>query len=186
MKKLSEVGVYSDFPSFAHFEVRFSLNTSVDRAVALAAKGLGKLNSFKDTIETSVAGHSGAFLVDRSFEVGVAEGLYFNYLDDEEVERIGKVLRSAASIDFMIYVSYKYRKGIRFVSLLPDRYLVRINFKSSLIRTFQLCGMGRTPSYDIIVLASSLIDTGAKDQGFEGVVFNIESLEDSRKTEKIV
>jgi hypothetical protein len=55
-----------------------------------------------------------------------------------------------------------------------------------LIRVFQIGGMGRTPPYDIIVLASNQIDTGAKDQGFEGVVFNIENLEDSRKTEKIV
>ena len=180
------MGIYSGFPSFAHFEARFSLNTSVDKAVALSASGLGKLNRFSDVIETSVAGRSGAFLVDRSFEVGIAEGLYFNYLDEDEVARAVKVLQSVSSIDFMVYVSYKYCKGGRSVNLLPDRYLIRFNFKSSLIRVFQLGGMGRTPPHDIIVLASNQIDTGARDQGFEGEVFNIEDLEDSRKTEKIV
>jgi hypothetical protein len=180
------VGIYLDFPSFAHFETRFTLNTSADSAATYAAKGFGKLNEFMDAIETSVAGHAGAFLVERTFEVGIAEGLYFNYLDKDEVERIAKVLPSISAIDFIIYVNYKYRKGDRLVSLLPDRYLVRISFASSSIRVFQLGGMRRTPPSDVLLLASTQIDSGAQDSGFRGAVFNIEGLEDSRKTEKIV
>jgi hypothetical protein len=180
------VGIYPDFPSFAHFETRFTLNTPVDVAATYVASGFGRLNDFSDNIETSVAGHSGAFLVQRTFEVGIAEGLYFNYLDEDEVERVAKVLPSTSAIDFIVYVNYKYRKGSKIVSLLPDRYLIRFSFASYSIRVFQLGGMRRTPPSDVLLLASTQIDSGAQASGFQGAVFNIEGLEDSRKTEKIV
>lgn len=183
---MDQIGIYSHFPSFAHFEARFTLNTSVSRATSLAACGFGMLNRFKDEIETSVAGHSGAFSVERTFEVGIGEGLYFNYLDEDEVKRIAGLSLPASSVDFIVYVNYKYSKRGRLVSVLPDRYLIRFSFVTSSIRVFQLGGMGRTPPNDVIVLASSQIDCEAKASGFEGAVFNIEGLEDSRKTEKIV
>lgn len=180
------MGIYSDFPSFAHFEIRFSLNTSMDKAVAFTARGFERLNNLRDAIETSVAGHSGSYWVERTFEVGIAEGSYFNYLDEDEVKRFAKIPLSGSSIDFIVYVNYKYRKGSKLVGLLPDRYLIRFSFASSSIRVFQLGGMRRTLPNDVIVLVSNLIDSGAKAGGFEGVVFSIEGLEDSRKTEKIV
>jgi hypothetical protein len=158
----------------------------MNNAATFAASGFGRLNDFRDAIETSVAGRSGPFWVERTFEVGIAEGLYFNYLDEDEVKRVVRVLPSASAIDFIVYVNYKYRKGNRLVSLLPDRYLIRFSFASSSIRVFQLGGMRRTQPNDLIVLASTLIDSRAQAGGFHGTVFSIEGLEDSRKTEKIV
>lgn len=183
---MNGLGIYSDFPSFSHFEIGFSLNTSVDKAVIYIVNGFGALNTLEDNIDTSVAGHSGAFSVGRSFEVGMAEGLYFNYIDAHEVERITKLSPYPSSVDFLVYVNYKYEKGRKLVSLLPDRYLIRFSFEDSLIRVFQLGGLRRTPPDDVIVLVAGLIDSCAKSHGFEGVVLNIEDLEDSRKTEKIV
>jgi hypothetical protein len=171
------IGIYLDFPSFAHFEIRFSLNVSLDKAATFAVCGFGALNNFKDDIETSVAGHSGAFSVERTFEVGIAEGLYFNYLDENEVKRITNLSLPPSSVDFIVYVNYKYSKRGKVVSLLPDRYLIRLSFATSSIRVFQLGGMGRTLPNDVIVLGASLIDFGAKANGFQGKVFNIEGLE---------
>jgi hypothetical protein len=183
---MNGLGIYSDFPSFSHFEIRFSLNTPEDKAVIFVVNGFGALNTLEDNIDTSVAGHSGAFSVERSFEVGMAEGLYFNYIDGQEVERITKLSPLPSSVDFLVYVNYKYEKGRKLVSLLPDRYLIRFSFEASLIRVFQLGGLRRTPPDDVIVLVAGLIDSCAKSRGFEGAVLNIEGLEDSRKTEKIV
>lgn len=173
--------MYSDFPPFAHLALRFSLNVLGASAENLAMRGLSSLNHFRDKIKTSVAGHSGAFLVERSFEIGIAEGLYFNYLDGFEVVRISSLPLTQQSVDFIVYINYRYSRARKFVSLLPDRYIIRLSFSTSTLKLFQMSGLRRTEPEDLVTLIVGLINDEGRNSGLAEDMMTIENLKEPQK-----
>jgi hypothetical protein len=159
---MTELGIYNDFPAFTHLDVHFSSRVPLPRAIMVVSSGFHKLNSLEDRVSTWVAGRSGTFSVGRTFEVGIAEGLYFNYLDELELERISKLSPSPPTIDFVVYINYRYSKRDRVASLLSDRYLVRVSIDSSSIKVFQLGGLRRTAPEDLVTVIIGSINSQAK------------------------
>lgn len=173
------MGVYRDFPSFAHLDVRFSMRTRSQKAAALIASGFGGLNSLRDRVDTWVAGRSGVLSVDRTFETGIAEGLYFNYLDERELELLSKLSPSPLTIDFIVYVNYRYLGRGRVVNLLPDRYLVRVSIDSPSIKVFQMGGLRRTAPEDLVEVIIGSINSQAKSRGQEEDILTTQGLQES-------
>jgi hypothetical protein len=178
---MGELGVYSDFPPFAHLDLRFSLSVLEASAETLAMRGLSRLNHFRDKMKTSVAGHSGAFLVERSFEIGIAEGLYFNYLDELEVDRISSLSLTQQSVDFIVYINYRYSKARKFVNLLPDRYIIRLSFSTSTVKLFQMSGLRRTEPEDLVTLIIGLINDEGHNSGLVKDMITVENLKEPQK-----
>nr|MDO8100272.1 hypothetical protein [Candidatus Njordarchaeota archaeon] len=162
---MGELGIYHDFPPFTHLDIRFSTRVPTPKTIALITGGIGKLNDLEERVNTWVAGRSGMFSVDRTFEVGIAEGLYFNYLDKREVERISKLSPPPSTIDFIVYINYRYLKRDKVVSLLSDRYLLRVSVDSSSIKVFQMGGLRRTAPEDLITTIIGSINSQAKSSG---------------------
>jgi hypothetical protein len=159
---MTELGIYNDFPAFTHLYVRFSTRIPAPRAIMLISGGFYKLNSLGDRVSTWVAGRPGSFSVDRTFEVGIAEGLYFNYLDEFELERVSRLSPLPLTVDFVVYINYRYSKEDRIASLLSDRYLVRVSVDSSSIKVFQLGGLRRTAPEDLVTVIIGSINSQAK------------------------
>lgn len=137
-----------------------------------------KLNKIEDKVDTSIAGYDGSFSVTRSFEVGVAEGLCFNYLDEDQAGRVSRLSAAPLSLDFIVYINYRYVKNARTVNLVPDRYIVRFSMLPSSIRVFQLSGMRRTePEILVATIAESINREGRLD-GFDGDIITIEDLQE--------
>jgi len=176
---MDELGIYHDFPPFAHLDIRFSTRMPTPKAVALIAGGFCNLNSLEDRVNTWVAGRSGMYSVNRTFEVGIAEGLYFNYLEEREVERISKLSPPPPTIDFIVYINYRYLRRDKVVSLLSDRYLVRVSVEISSIKVFQMGGLRRTAPEDLVAVIIGSINSQAKPSGQDEDVLIVPGLQES-------
>lgn len=65
-----------------------------------------------------------------SFEFGIADGVEFNYLDEEELNRLRKriVERALPALDFFCVVRYHIKKGEKRVPLKFDYHMLRFIF----------------------------------------------------------
>ena len=176
-----ELGVYSGFPTFSHLVVRLQLKRTGSDVFALIASALKKLNGLEDHIDASVAKHSGSILVKRSFEVGIAEGLCFNYLDESEVNRFSELIVKPTSVDYIIYVNYSYVREGRINNLLSDRYIIRFSLSPSEMRLFQISGLKRTDPEALVSIIARLINGEAVVAGYEGDVVSIEDYQEPQK-----
>jgi hypothetical protein len=171
---MGELGVYSGFPSFSHLEIKLSLGKSGVEMAVLITRGLSRLNSLEDYIDTSIAGHAGSFSAKRFFEVGIAEGICFNFLDEQETDRMSKHSEPPISIDFIVYVNYRCLGEGKPTTLLPDRYLIRFCLTPPSIRVFHLSGLRRTEPEALVAAIAGLINMEAHAYGLEKDVVTIE------------
>lgn len=178
---MGELGVYSDFPTFSHLTVRLLLNRPELEMAALITRALRKLNNFEDSVDTSVAGHSGSITVKRYFEVGIAEGPYFNYLDEHEVNRVSELIVKPSSVDFIVYINYRYLKEGRLTNLLPDRHIIRFSLSSSELKLFQISGLRRTDPEVLVVIVAGLINCEARACGYDRDIICIEDIQEPQK-----
>jgi hypothetical protein len=178
---MGELGVYSDFPSFSHLAVRLQFKKGDLNLVSLIVGALRRLNSFVDNIDTSVAKRSGSVIVRRCFEVGIAEGLCFNYLDESEANRVSEMRVERSRVDFIVYVNYRYSKDGKPTNLLPDRYIVRFSLSHSEIRLFQMSGMRRTDPEALVSIIVQSINKEAAVSGHQGDIISIEDYSELQK-----
>lgn len=178
---MSKLGSYDGFPRFSLLDLGFSLLVSNDKVVTLIANSFAKLNTLKDRLNTSAAGHSGTLSVERFFEAGIAEGIYFNYVDEHEVKRISELSQTLSSLDFIVYINYRYLKAGRTASLLSDHYLLRISLISSSMKVSRMAGLGRTTPEDSVRIISNLINFEAKSAGCDEEVFIVKGFQQSQK-----
>ena len=121
------IGLYENFPDIHHGVARFLYTASTQDLQRTLLQFLGELNEKKEKPNLSEFGKN---RVKVEFDVGVAEGVSFTYLDDENEERcLNEVSRSALPVlDAFVVVRYYIpdvgkRKPLKF-----DYYLVRIVF----------------------------------------------------------
>ena len=148
----SHLGVYQDFPKVTHFTRHLSVKIPISDFKRVLVKALSNLNQFNDKFETSSTGREGSITVDRTFEVGVAENLYFNYLDSKETKRLLKAVKKKVNtLDFMVMVHYRYMGSTGKKSALRlDQYLLRFGFLRPLVTICQVRGLQRTLPEDLL------------------------------------
>ncbi|MHA1713115.1 MAG: hypothetical protein ACTSW4_03605 [Candidatus Ranarchaeia archaeon] len=159
----SRYGLFLDFPVITHYSrrVRHSYSDNEFKRRLIAA--IVKLNRFNDVILTSSAGRSEQIKVDRSFDVGVADGLEFVYLDENETKRLLSVMqeKTMPSLDLIIFVHYRYKMPTgKIASLLFDQYFLRIGFKGAVFTFSREKGLARTSPEEILnKLVNFMINT---------------------------
>lgn len=149
-KGIVSFGRFADFPSIIHGTAKITHKTSATRLQRAIAETLRDLNGYRMPQVLSVASHSGVHEGEAAFEVGVADGLYFDYLDEETFKRLVKPLRAGKFfpvLDVLIIVSYHYSRNGRRVSLNFDHHLLRFIFKKEELDLylFHLKGIRRIP-----------------------------------------
>ena len=154
-------GVFLDFPSVTHYVRRINHGlTEIEFRKAIFS-AIVKLGLYEDTIETSSAGKSRINQVIRTFEIGVADGLEFVYLDHDEAEvlRTEITRRNLPSLDLVIFVHYRYLtpKTKKIASLRFDQYFLRIGFKGAVFTFFHVKGLKRTTPDEILTKLAKLI-----------------------------
>ncbi len=160
MPIVEEFGIYQDFPDIVHFlgDLRTQLPAGLLKEAII--EGFIQLNSLRDIIRVSRAGQIGEIDVRRTFEVGIAEGLNFNYLDIMEVRKVREWVKKIAPnrtfdpLDFVVFTHYRYTKksSKRICALHLDHYFIRINFQKPLLLFTHKCGLQRTPPEEILNL----------------------------------
>lgn len=145
------LGKYDRFPTtILHGSASLTHKNPITQLQLLLIRSLRALNGHTNEYSVSVADHPGTFAGEISFEVGIAEGIYFNYLDDEEAMRLNDWVSSRggfSSLDTILIVRYHYTKGKKRIPLRADRYLLRFILHTNRIelRLFHEGGIMRMP-----------------------------------------
>ncbi|MEM2341184.1 MAG: hypothetical protein QXX94_02255 [Candidatus Bathyarchaeia archaeon] len=151
MKGRENLGVYINFPNVYHGAAQLEFNIPINDLQRIMLNTLYKLNG-------QSAGASLSSLIGPSIDVipefGVAEGLTFNYLNNDTLNMILNLInkRSVRILDFFCIMRYyKLMEGKR-RSLRFDYYFLRFLFNNKFfeVQVFHERGLGRISIEDLI------------------------------------
>jgi len=119
------LGHYENFPDVIHSVAKFTHQSTEKKLQQAILRALHRLNEEKHDLNTISPFSTPECEV--SFEFGVAEGITFNYLDKEELERFQRGIRKEAppTLDFFCVVRYHTLKEGRRRPLKFDYNLLR-------------------------------------------------------------
>lgn len=149
------LGRYDNFPTIIHGIARLSHQIPQPKLQQLLIASFHEINGHKEPYEISVADHPGTYQGELSFEVGVAEGIYFNYLDNNELNRLYESLSAGGLfeiLDFLIIIGYHYSREGKKIALKFDRHILRFLFYENTLELnlFHERGIRRMPLDDIL------------------------------------
>ena len=166
MNDLENLGIYSDFPKKTHYVGYLKTNVSIWSFKKGIIESLISLNKLQDNTNTFKAGQKGLIKANRSFEVGIADGLNFNFLDIDECKRVRKWVSNLnrkqiySPLDFILFIHYrqKSKKTGRNTSLRFDQYFLRFNFNKPIVLFHRKSGLMRSSPEDILILLTGFLN----------------------------
>jgi hypothetical protein len=149
------IGMFTNFPTIVHGIAEAVHNDPPFKVQRAAIQALRDLNGHKEEYPISVSGHNGTYRGTLGFEVGVAEGIFFNCLDDENVQRLCRPLSPRSSyrlLDFLLIVTYHYSHRGRMTALNFDHHHLRFvfNYGRFEVRLFHSKGTRRMPFDELL------------------------------------
>lgn len=141
------LGEFTNFSIITHGLARAKYNDNTEKIQKSVITAFYKLNSCRMAYPISVSGREGTFKGEVSFEVGIAEGTYFNFLNKIMLTKLNtSILENLYSLlDFLVIVKYSYNRDNKNVHLNFDHFQLRLIFRdeSLEIRLFQSKGIRR-------------------------------------------
>jgi hypothetical protein len=157
---MTMLGFYPNFPQNIHRAETFSTSIANKKLQQTLVETLFKLNREKLSLEEVAAPSIPGCKV--AFEVGVADGNDFNFLDAEERERlIGAINRKPFQVmDFLCVIRYQNRQEERKTRMMFDFYMLRMMFGDSLteIQVFHEKGARHASPDDLVRLVVNRVN----------------------------
>ena len=154
------LGFYTNFPQNIHKAETFSTLISTRKLEQVLVETLYRLNSETLSLEEVAAPSIPDCKV--IFEVGVAEGNDFNYLDSEERERLLSALNKKLFqvMDFLCVIRYNKMQEKRKTRTRFDYYMLRLMFGENLteIQVSHERGIRHTSPDDIVKLVLNRVN----------------------------
>jgi hypothetical protein len=154
------LGFYTNFPQNIHKAETFSTSISTKKLEQVLVETLYRLNSETLSLEEVAAPSIPDCKV--IFEVGVAEGNDFNYLDSEERERLLSALNKKLFqvMDFLCVIRYNRMQEKRKMRTRFDYYMLRLMFGENLteIQVSHERGIRHTSPDDIVKLVLNRVN----------------------------
>ena len=149
-------GLYLDFPDVGHLIRRVEHQYSDTVFRKKIGQALIKINEFEDSINTSSAGTGQNISVNRTIDIGIANGLEFFFLDENESVQLNKGItkKELKFLDLVIFIHYRYpsTSSKRVASLRFDQFFLRIGFKGPVFTFFHAKGLLRTTPQELMQL----------------------------------
>ena len=149
-------GFYLDFPDVGHLVRRVEHQYSDIGFRKRIGQALIKINDFEDLINTSSAGTGQNISVNRTIDIGVANGFEFFFLDENESVQLneGITKKELKFLDLVIFIHYRYlsKNSKRVASLRFDQFFLRIGFKGPVFTFFHVKGLLRTSPQELMQL----------------------------------
>jgi len=168
-------GVYEGFPTILHGIAILSCKVSPQNLQRILICLFYKINRGEEALETSMLKSQGIQLM---FDVGIAESLAFNFIDEEEKDRWLSLIKTRffEVLDFLCIARYYISEERKNKPLKFDYYMLRFIFRSEEIeiRVHHEKGPRRLPIEDLINLLSERINQELTRKG--GEPLRIESL----------
>ena len=149
------LGIFRNFPTMIHGTGEAVHNDQMYKIQQATIMGLKELNNYREPYPLSISGKSGTYMGTLGFEIGIADDIYFNYLDDETVQKLYKLLnpkRNYRLLDFLIIVTYHYTQQKKSIALNFDYFHFRLIFNKRKIecRVFHNKGIRRMSINELI------------------------------------
>ncbi|MFQ6064679.1 MAG: hypothetical protein ACE5L6_04305 [Candidatus Bathyarchaeia archaeon] len=124
------LGRYKNFPEVIHGVARFTFGSSTKKMQNTILRVLHELN--KQVLNLRSIATLSSSTCQVGFELGIADGVEFNYLDEHELNRLqGSVVKRAMStVDLFCVVRYHVTRDGKLVPLRFDYYMLRFTFHS--------------------------------------------------------
>jgi len=165
LQRTSPLGEFTNFPMVIHGVAKATCDEHSARVQLSVIRALSKLNRLEKAYPVSVSGRAGTYEGRASFEIGVGEGIYFNYLDDDMTKKLCESVtprRMYTVLDFLVIVTYHYNRQGRNVHLNFDHHQLRFIFHDEgfEIRLFHSKGIRRMPLDELLnrILESIIIE----------------------------
>lgn len=146
------LGFYDNFPENIHKITSFAISISNKKLQQTLVRMLAELN--KETLKLECITNPSTPQCLVVFEVGIAQGNDFNYLDSEEASRVLKTIskKPFQIMDFICVMRYYKLQNEKKSPLRFDYYMLRLAFNKKVmeIRAFHERGPRHTSPEDII------------------------------------
>jgi len=169
-------GVYEDFPDVIHRVALFSYKIPTRSLQKMLILLFYRMNTSKKSLDMP-------FSVSRDleviFEIGIADGLEFNFLDDEEKNEWLNLLEKEVfeTLDFLCIIRYYTSRSGRKVPLKFDYYMLRFIFKPEImeVAVYHEKGIRRLTTRDLIMVISERINSELRKE--KKPLLHLESLD---------
>ena len=131
-KSWDSFGIFQNFSSLIHGTVKIFHKTSSKKLQQIIVNAFKLLNELRIEQVLSAAGNTSLQKGVIAFEVGIANGLYFEFLNEVTLTKLAKYLQQNifSIIDVLIIVTYHYFKKEKKIPLNFDHYILRLVFHS--------------------------------------------------------
>ncbi|MFH0896545.1 MAG: hypothetical protein V1850_00650 [Candidatus Bathyarchaeota archaeon] len=165
-------GEFTNFSSITHGWVRATFDDHPAKIQRSIIHALRKLNGLSEEYPISISGRAGTLEGTVSFEVGVAEGVYFTYLDDEAVKKLCESIgprRAYPILDFLIIITYHCSREGKTVRINFDYHQLRFLFNNNSfeMRLFHSKGIRRMPLDEFVDQVLKTIKNEMKQESLE-------------------
>ena len=155
-KPISTFGKFDNFPDQIHGRLKIGHRTSIFKIYQIIVQTLNKLNNFTTQLKVNDTDHSTrarrleGLMV---FEVGIADGSYFQFLDHETMTKLSryhqliKNQQISVLLDVLVIISYHYYRQDKRISLNSDHNILRFIITPKLLNIylFNAKGIRRLP-----------------------------------------
>jgi hypothetical protein len=152
------LGKYENFPLNVHFLKSFSSTHSSKHFQQKLIRTLKNLNRkpfhFEEITIPTIPN------CEVLFEFGIAEGECFNFLDEQQVNRVLNVLKTTQTLDFFCIIRYYRCQSQKKTALKFDYYMVRVNFivKTIEFRVFHKQGPRYVAPEELVTMITASIN----------------------------
>lgn len=152
-KLVSTFGKFDNFPDQIHGRLKIGHRTSIFKIYQIIIQTLNKLNNFTTKLKVNDTDHSNRLEGLMVFEVGIADGSYFQFLDHETMTKLSgyhqliKNQQISVLLDVLVIISYHYYRQDKKISLNSDHNILRFIITPKLLNIylFNAKGIRRLP-----------------------------------------
>ena len=152
-KLVSTFGKFDNFPDQIHGRLKIGHRTSIFKIYQIIIQTLNKLNNFTTKLKVNDTDHSKRLEGLMVFEVGIADGSYFQFLDHETMTKLSryqqliKYQQISVLLDVLVIISYHYNRQDKRISLNSDHNILRFIIAPKLLNIylFNAKGIRRLP-----------------------------------------
>ena len=173
----TDIGKFEAFEEFsvqAVAEITYSFKPK--KLQMLIIDALKELNNQTEIVNSDMV--TSVSPVTCKYEVGIAEGVYFNFLTEKERERLEEYMKKKTFtyLDFIVYIFFKHRRDDgKDVSLWSDSNYIRFDMTQKFLKILihQFKGTRKLPLDILIEKIVDKINDKTKTLGLRAIKINI-------------
>ena len=180
-KPVSTFGRFDNVPDQIHGRLKIGQRTSIFKMYQIIVQTLNKLNNFTTKLKVSGTDHAKRQEGLMMFEVGIADGSYFQFLDHETITKLSRYHQFIKNqqifilLDILVIISYHYYRCDKKISLNSDHNILRFLITPQILNIylFNAKGIRRLPLDQFLQLLFDKIHEEMKRQHLK--TFTIEA-----------